>query len=449
IKSLSPDLEGAPPGLRDIIERCLAKDPAERPPPAELVSEFAAAAALGPPARPEPGFAAAPPSPDFAAAPPPGPAFAAAAPPGPEFAATPPPGPPALPFPVSVPASAGRRPSRRAILAAGVAGVLATAATAAGAAKLLLGEIDTDEAPVAYGKPFTSDAIIAHHLVFSPDGRTIFTAKGLTDQILVFDVGTGRLMRTFRTGHKITIGGLTLTPDGTTLATAGVGQPGDHVALWDARTGQRLDTFRGAGGSPRFSPDGRVLAANLNSPTEDSEIQFWDMLSRSRIATIKGGGVHAFSPDGRLLAGVADRSVVLWDVTSRRPVVTVKETETDALAFSPDGRMIALGDYGKVIKLRDTTTGALLAELRLTPEISPGYDGIRSLAFSRDGRYLASDGAQKKLLVWDVATRRLATTLTGHTQDVNVAAFSPDGRTLASGGGDTVRLWDITKFPRP
>jgi WD40 repeat protein len=70
---------------------------------------------------------------------------------------------------------------------------------------------------------------------------------------------------------------------------------------------------------------------------------------------------------------------------------------------------------------------------------------VTSVAFSPDGRLLASGSYDKTIKLWDVATGSLVRTLSGHTDDVYSVAFSPDGRLLASGSGDeTIRLWDIS-----
>ncbi|GAA2269767.1 hypothetical protein GCM10010145_00070 [Streptomyces ruber] len=107
------------------------------------------------------------------------------------------------------------------------------------------------------------------------------------------------------------------------------------------------------------------------------------------------------------------------------------------VAFSPDGRTLASAAYDRTVRLWDTATDTLRRTLTGYP------DRVYAVAYSPDGRTLATGSKDAKVRLWDTATDTTRRVLTGHTADVNTVTFSPDGRTLATAGNDrTVRLWD-------
>jgi serine/threonine protein kinase len=109
-----------------------------------------------------------------------------------------------------------------------------------------------------------------------------------------------------------------------------------------------------------------------------------------------------------------------------------------AVAFSPDGKTLASGSNDRTVKLWDIET----SELRGT--LGGHTDGVYSVAFSPDGRSLASGSNDTTVNLWDVETQELRRTLVGHTGAVYSVSFSEDGKQLFSGSNDkTVRVWDL------
>ena len=121
------------------------------------------------------------------------------------------------------------------------------------------------------------------------------------------------------------------------------------------------------------------------------------------------------------------------------PTLEGHSSSVYSVAFSQDGKIVASGSVDKTIRLWDTATGKSLQTL----EGHSGY--VFSVAFSQDGKMVASGSYDKTIRLWDTATGKSLQMLEGHSSYVSSVAFSQDGKIVASGSSDkTIRLWDTT-----
>ncbi len=140
---------------------------------------------------------------------------------------------------------------------------------------------------------------------------------------------------------------------------------------------------------------------------------------------------------------IASLSPLLPQVTLRRPDPELvlqggHSTSITAVAFSPNGRWLASGSQDGGVKIWEAASGRELRTL-------PGHDQpVTALQFSPDGRWLATASEDRTVKIWDVNNSRQIRSLEGHSAIVTSVAFSPDGQLLASGGRDhTARIWEV------
>ena len=260
---------------------------------------------------------------------------------------------------------------------------------------------------------------------FSSDGRTL-ALGGPNETVLLWDMSTKKAINTIlETRSALWISSMAFSPDGQMLAATG----GD-IVVWQIATGQKVQSFlylANPMSNLAFSPNGKMLASG-----NSTNMIVWDISSGEEILDIYQGSFVfslAFSPDGKILAsGNEQGEVKLWDIASQQEIYAFRHTSAVwSLAFSPDGKILAAGDSNKTVY-----------------EMVDGKDmKFGGIAVAKDfSMRLTSEPSEGTIILWDMATKQRIQTFK-HASAVWSLAFSPDGKILASGNDDgTITLME-------
>ncbi len=286
---------------------------------------------------------------------------------------------------------------------------------------------------------------------FYPTPNAPYIATGSEDGAArLFDAQDGSLLATYD-GHSGSVNSVHFSEDGSELLT---GSEDGTLRRWSTFSGELLSTLVGhekAVRSAAFSPDGVLMA----SGSDDHTVKLWDRAYGLGYTRLQGHTDKvrslALSPDGlRALSSSADGRVRLWETDT-----LLSLTATDlplrgagVVAFSPDGTQIAVGleglgrDTSHPIYFWDASAYDVLIEW---PAQATGHaERILALAYSPDGRRVASASADDTVKLWNSQTGALMQTLEGHTGAVHSLAFHPTESLLASGSyNEKVRVWNL------
>jgi WD40 repeat protein len=283
--------------------------------------------------------------------------------------------------------------------------------------------------------------------VFSWGGSSSLAADAKKTDLYGDPLPAGAVARlgTLRLRHSGPARGVALAPDGKAVASGG---SDGRAVIWDVASGTPLAQFVSEQVyAVAYSPDGRTLAAAAG------DVILYDVQTKSR-RLLKAKGSRAgtvlavtFSPDGKRLASAGtDGFVRLWDVERGEEIRSWAypgENQLRAIAFSPDGTLLACGsgiqpgaNKDAPVRLLNMITGGVVRTFYGLSE------RVQSLAFSPDGKTLAAASGpaierdDEMVRLWDISSGDFIWIKRGHH---GVLAFSPDGKTLVEGHGRILR----------
>ena len=288
----------------------------------------------------------------------------------------------------------------------------------------------------------------ATSIAVSPDGELL--ALGFRDKVNLWNPRTKSLLKTLPKGGLSTA----FLPDGKILITASAGT----VRLWNTADWTERDALEDNAAPFALSANGQRLVTSSREG-----LQVWNTANWKELLLLTNAfAPMAISQDGKSLVADSRAGLTVWPLGGLgREMVLADSTNLfgrtlsfsrygRALVFSPDGQSVIaprnmLSDRGVfVVGIWDARTGAETAVMPDDVEHIEHTSGISALAFSPDGKMLATASLDHSIRLWDFATRQRLVTLQGHLSEVWAVAFSPDGQTVISAAKDgAVKFWPV------
>jgi len=293
--------------------------------------------------------------------------------------------------------------------------------------------------PSSAGKPqiLRGHRSLISCVTFAPDSKRLASCAA-DNNVMIWDVATSKAIRTL-TGHKDIVWSVAYSPDGKRIASTGWD---DSLRIWDAETGELIREIVDKSGKLMgvvFAPDGKTIATvKRGGDVEIRDAATGDVVKAfdAQAATFPA---VAFDATGkRLFATSSVTEIISWNLEpgeDQVPNYFTRVRNHACMAVSPLGDAFATPAPGWMIQVRDLKT------LAVRRTLLGNSNTVRSLAFSRDGKLLASGSEDKSVRIWNIASEKQERVFTDHTGAVWSVACSPDGRWLASASEDmTIRI---------